>query len=228
MHKKLALELLDLVVNKHQLTQNPIIIHTFSNAGLFIYRYLSEFLHENINNEKCQAVKQNFKTLVSDSGPAFPVSIKDLIVNMTELMENRIKYKLMRYTIAIGGSVAWCIKHNIIFNRNNNYFMNFYQAMIKDKFQVPCLLYYSTIDRLNHVSYILEYIKRRRELNPNLILKPVEFTDTEHVMHYLKYPRIYYKNLKDHLISLNLPLHETFDNTNTDAIDNLPLVTSKL
>jgi hypothetical protein len=213
LHKKYALKLLDLLLDH---TENPIIFHTFSNAGLFLYRHLSEIVHE---NEKYLFLRKNVKILISDGGPGFPAHYFQLVQNMSEIMESHVSLKPIRYAIATGGIAAFLIKNNIIFN-DRNYFSLFLKAMVNDKFRVPTLIFYSKTDRLVSWTYILDYVNKRREAIPDINIKTVEFFGTEHVSNYLKYPKVYFDHLKNHILEQNLPIY--------DENDNLPMIKSQL
>jgi hypothetical protein len=67
LHKDYAMKLLDLIKSKAHLKNSPIVIHTFSNAGTFIYRHVSDTLNES-NNEHSY-LKTNVKVMIYDSGP---------------------------------------------------------------------------------------------------------------------------------------------------------------
>ena len=220
MHKNCALFLLDLILNKHRLVENPIIFHTFSNAGLFIYRHLSEIVHE---DDRYKFLRENVKTLIVDSGPGFSTEYFKILENVNSLMENHVKFKPLRYALAIGGILVFILKNRILFN-DKNYFKVFLHAMVDDRLQKPTLVFYSNSDRLISSSFILDYVEKRRLTIPNIDIKTVEFFNSEHCSHYLKYPKVYYDHLKSHILALNLPIYENNDLSS----ELLPLVKSKL
>jgi hypothetical protein len=219
LHKKYALILLDLLLNKHKLIENAIIFHTFSNAGLFIYRHLSEIVHEDDNYK---FLRDNVKTLIADSGPGFSTEYFKMLENINSIMENHIKFKPLRYTLAISGILIFILKNRILFN-DKNYFKVFLHAMVDDRFHKPTLVFYSKSDRLISSSFILDYVEKRRLTIPNIVIKTVEFFKSEHCSHYLKYPKVYYEHLKSHILAQSLPVYE-----NTDFSSKLPLVKSQL
>ena len=219
MHKNYSLILLDLIVTQYQLIDNPIIFHTFSNAGLFLYRYFSEIINE---NEKYSFLKKNIKALISDSGPGWTVDYLKFLANLTELMEDQIKFKPLRYLVASGALAVFLLKNRIIFN-SENYFKLFLQALVDDKLCVPTLIFYSKTDRLISWNYILDYAEKRRKAKPGIKIKTIEFFNTEHVSNYLKYPKIYYENLRNHIAEQNVQIYD--DN---DFSAKLPQVKSQL
>ena len=96
--------------------------------------------------------------------------------------------------------------------------------MVDDRLQKPTLVFYSNSDRLISSSFILNYVEKRRLTIPNIDIKTVEFFNSEHCSHYLKYPKVYYDHLKSHILALNLPIYENNDLSS----ELLPLVKSKL
>lgn len=200
-HKNFAYELIRLIVDNHKLTNNLIIVHTFSNAGLFIYRFLSEI----INNEpKYALLKDKIKCLIMDSGPGWPESKRALIQNVSELMGTQISIPLVGHLIAVIGFAVFMIRHRLFIG--SNYFTHFFLSLVNDRNQVPILLFYSKQDRLLSYKDALQFMEDRHKHSPNLPLFTYEFIGTEHVSHYQKYPNEYRKRIEEHLKFCGLPL----------------------
>ena len=195
--------LLDLIVNIHKLSENPIIFHTFSNGGLFIYRYLSEIVHQ---DDKYTVLRENIKTLVADSGPGLSTNYFEIVSNINSILKKYVNFIPIRYLLAAAGISVFVVKNRILFN-DNNYFKIFLDAMVEDKFNNPMLVFYSKSDQLISSTSILDFVEKRRSAVLNSNIKTVEFLGSEHCSHYLKYPKVYYDHLKNHISEQNLPIY---------------------
>jgi len=209
--------LLQLITDKHSLTKNPIVVHTFSNAGLFIYRFVSEIVHSDATG-KYEFFKKNFKCLVLDSGPGWPGSISGLMSSVSDIMSKFVNNKLARYTITVFGSSMFLLKHRFLLPLDSNYFQRFFKSLVQDKFEVPTLVFYSKSDKLVDAKVTLRFIGERRNFKPKLLIDKLEFAGTEHVSHFQKYPNFYAVRLKEHLANCCVPVYENVD----DLADEMP------
>jgi len=225
-HVNLAQELLQLITEKHTLTKNPIVVHTFSNAGLFIYRYVSQLVHSD-DTGKYEFFKRNFKCLVADSGPGWPGSISGLMGSVSDIMSKFVSNKFARFTIAVLGSSMFLLKHRLLLPLDSNYFQRFFKALVQDKFEVPTLVFYSKSDKLVDAKVTLRFVDERRDFKPKLLVDKLEFAGTEHVSHYQKYPNFYIVRLKEHLANCCVPVNET-DDDKTDETPEQIQIQSKL
>jgi hypothetical protein len=200
-HKSFAYELLRLIDETHNLTNNPIIVHTFSNAGLFIYRFFSEIIH---NEAKYARLRDKVKCLIMDSGPGWPESTRALIQNVSVLVSSQINIPYIGHLIAIIGFAVFMIRHKFFIG--SNYFTSFFQSLVKDKNEVPILLFYSKQDRLLSYKDALRFIEDRHKHSPNVSLFTYEFMGTEHVSHYQKHPKEYRQRIEEHIRICDLPI----------------------
>lgn len=205
-HIKLTWTLLDIIKNEqNNLTECPIVIHTFSNAGLFIYRHISDIVHSEEHKLSFGFIEKNLKALIFDSGPGWPESYSHLSDNVTELVQNQVNFKPIAYILANIGIAMFAFRHRLFLFKSENYFTKFFTSITNDKFSVPTLLMYSTKDRLLHYKYIESFIVDRKKLKPNLLLDSHNFIDSEHCMHYTKYPNEYLDKIKTHLSNSHVP-----------------------
>ncbi len=199
-HDKLAVDLLNLIKDDCKLDRNPIVIHLFSNTGMLIYRKIME---------KCMAdeysfVKANLKILIYDSSPGHASNRLDFIRNTYELIAKRTNSRLYASLITIAGLVAFTIKH---FGRD--YITESIDIVANDANNVPTLLFYSKVDRMVSYNEVRAFVERRKSVLPDLKIESVEFDDSDHVSHYIKYKDIYLAKLKDNLMESGLAVYET-------------------
>jgi hypothetical protein len=205
LHKEYAIKLLELVKSKPHLDESPIVVHTFSNAGTFFYRYVSEILNE--NNNPYDYLRKNVKTVIYDSGPGLTNNIIQLINTTARLVENSVKSKILAYLITIMGMLIFVIGRIFSFSRESFFHKNI-NALKKDKFEIPILAFYSKADEMVEYTQTMDFFKERQKLVPNLRIETVLFDDSAHCMHYAKHKDVYLNKIKQHLNGLKIPIFD--------------------
>jgi hypothetical protein len=205
LHKEYAIKLLELIKSKPHLDESPIIVHTFSNAGTFFYRYFSEILNE--NNNPYDYLRKNVKTVIYDSGPGLTNNIIRLINTTARLVENSVKSKILAYLITIVGMLIFVIGRIFSFSRESFFHKNI-NALKKDKFEIPILAFYSKADEMVEYTQTMDFFKERQKLVPNLRIETVLFDDSAHCMHYAKHKDVYLNKIKQHLNGLKIPIFD--------------------
>ena len=202
LHKVYAIKLLDLIKAKPELNNSPIVVHTFSNAGTFIYRHVSDILHD-VENQYSY-LKPNIKTMIYDSGPGSNDDLNRLKKAVLELVQTSVKYKILSYPIAYTGFFYWDFKY---LKRRPNFLDKNIEALKRDKFEIPILSIFSKADDLIDYKQILNFISERKKNAPNVKIETVLFEDSPHCTHYLVHTDVYVEKLRKHLIESNIPLH---------------------
>lgn len=192
-HEIQARKLLDLMLNTYKLTKNPIIAQAFSNGGPLIYRYLTVLAH---TDKKYEFFRNNFKCLIFDSGPGWPLSFTGYAQDALDVMVPYAKNKLLGYFLVFLGTTAFALRHRFFYPLDNNFITRFFEALIKDEFNVPTLVFYSKLDRIIDTATTMRFIEERRKFKPNLFVDAVEFSDTKHVAHYQIHPDLYVNRIK--------------------------------
>jgi hypothetical protein len=197
-HDKLALELVKLIKTHVQLSNNPIVIHTFSNAGTFIFRHFLEYIED---VDEYSALKANIKCLIHDSGPGDSKDYFDSIKNIVKLVEKNVKNIYVATLITVIGLVAGLFKY-----MRTNYLNETMNRLAKDANGIPTLFLYSKTDRLISHENVSAFIAKRKEVLPDLKINSCVFEDSEHVSHYVTHKDVYLTKVKEHLIESNLPI----------------------
>jgi alpha-beta hydrolase superfamily lysophospholipase len=104
-------------------------------------------------------------------------------------------------------TAAFFLRHKFFYPWNNNFITRFFDALVKDEFDVPTLVFYSKLDRIIDTETTTRFIEERRKFKPNLFLDVVEFPDTKHVAHYQKYPELYVNRIKQILQVSGVPIY---------------------
>lgn len=207
-HKKYAYEMLDLMKNEYNLTQNPIGAHFFSNASCFIiYQHVINEIALNQQSEY-KFFEQNHKAIIYDSAPGLPHSFIGLFSGINDLVKQQVKNPLFAYPLTLGFLAIVAI----IKLKPDNYFIKMYDVLVNDFRQVPSLYLYSTSDKLISDKSIKELIDRRKTKYPGLYVKEVLYTDSEHVLIFQKHPQEYLNLISDHLKMCNLDINTLLKN----------------
>ena len=199
-HKEYALKLLDLIKSKSHLNQAPIVVHTFSNAGCFIYRHVSEILSESKN--EYSYLKPNLKSMIYDSGPGLPSDFVRLKRAVIELVEDAVKSRILAYMIT---SIGLFMYHFNAKNSKPNFLDTTIDSLIRDKFELPILAFISKADDLICYKQTIEFLNERQKLLSKSKIEKVIFEDSAHCMHYLVHKEVYLDKLKKHLAESKLP-----------------------
>ena len=207
LHKEYAIKLLDLIKSKPNLNDSPIVVHTFSNAGTFFYRYVSEILNE--ENNPYEYLKKNVKTVIYDSGPGLTNNILQLIHTTARLVESSVKSKILAYFITIAGILIFAIRRVFTFSRESFFHKNI-NALKNDQFEIPILAFFSKADEMVEYTQTIDFFNQRQKLVPNLKIETVLFDDSAHCMHYAKHRDVYLSKIKQHLNELQIPILDIF------------------
>ena len=226
-HKKFTYEMLQLMKNDYNMTKNPILVHTFSNAcGFILYHNLINVMNKVYDDKSMVYSKEydffekNEKGLIADSGFGWPNNIFDLTVGIYNLLENQVKIKPIRMVIAT--SVVALYNAYRLVHLGNDYFANAFRTILNDKRPLPILFMYSKIDKLISSTEIARFIAKKRQLFPSQYIKSVVYEDAEHVLLYAKYPDDYLKNIIEHIGVCNLDLKQILNKSNlySEQIDS--------
>jgi hypothetical protein len=205
LHKEYAITLLEMIKSKPELEHSPIIIHTFSNAGTFIYRHITEMIHEPDN--EYSYLKQNIKTMIYDSGPGHPSSLSKLIKSIAELAQPQLKSIVLAYGFAIIGVLAYYLK--LIFSpRRSNFLDQTLKALIQDKVEVPILALISKKDNMIDYRHTFNILKERQKHVPDLKINTVVFEDSAHCSNYSYYGDVYVEKIRKHLAEVKIPFYD--------------------
>lgn len=205
-HRDYADELVYKIKNEYSLKDNPLIVHTFSNAGAFLFSHMYEKASE---DEKYSFLKQNVKAHIFDSGPGFELNSEnysEFINTVYKLSNSALKYKPIGFTISTALMLFMFFRH-MLFIKGRNYFNKRIEILKESNSKVPILIFYSTIDRLVWYGAVEEFIEKKKEKGVDV--KVIRFEDTEHCMHFIKHKELYLNELKEHLIRNNLPIPKT-------------------
>jgi hypothetical protein len=224
-HQKCTYEFLDQIKNVHNLIENKILIHSFSNASLFIiYMHLLPIIKE---NEEYNFFYQNQKGLIFDSCPALPSKYSVLIPAIAKL--NGLKWTVPSYMIAtlMTLHVKARVQPNIV--------EKMLKIVIEDERNIPNLLFVSMADTMIDANNLINnYYIKRKMLYPNQINDLFICNDADHVAIYSKYPNDYLNRIKIHLNKCNLQIENGLINLNESSLINdsfhtiLPNIKSKL
>lgn len=207
-HRKYAYEMLDLMKNDYKLTENPIVTHFFSNASCFIvYQHVINEISLNSQSEY-KFFGHNHRAVIYDSAPGLPPSITGLFAGINDLVKQQVKLSLFSYPLTLG----FLALVGLIKLQPNNYFIHMYDILVNDNRLVPSLYLYSTGDKLISDKSIKELIEKRKAKYPQLYVKEVLYTDSEHVLIYQKHPQEYYDYIIDHLKFCNLGIDKLLTN----------------
>jgi hypothetical protein len=193
--KPYAYELLDLM--KDKVSKNQMLIHMFSNAGLFIlYQHILNEINDN-RNEKYNFFRKNHKGFIIDSAIGSLVAPHKLLSGVAGLLQSQIKFSPLRYLIAAYLVVYWQVYDYLY--KDSHYFAKAFNTALHDNITVPTLNFYSTEDKLISPEKIAKFFETRKKLYPDMHLKTVVYNDAEHVLLYAKHPEDYLKHILDHL-----------------------------
>lgn len=202
-HKDNARKLFYLIKNEYKLTNNKILIHTFSNAGSFVvYQYFIQIRNGMLNNNQFnhqdyEFMSKNMSGIICDSGYGWPHNPLELTKGVTILLENQIKNRLLSLIVATGFVFSLNVYLFSMFGKDK--FSVSYRTLVNDRIEVPFLFMYSKGDKILDPVDMYNFTIAKKRLLPNLYIKSAVFEDAEHVLIYLKYPEDYTKNIVEHL-----------------------------
>ena len=99
-HKQYAYDLLSLMRNQHELVENPILIHMFSNAcGIIMYQHIINEINGTngvVSNKDYAFFKRNHRGIIFDSSPGMPIP-SHLFGGVLDLTQGHLKSTIARY-----------------------------------------------------------------------------------------------------------------------------------
>ena len=207
-HTTYAYKLLDMMKNELKLEKNPIIVHQFSNAGLFVvyHHILKEITKNNGSKSEYDFFKSNHKAAIFDSGPGWPHYPWKLIPGIADLLQSKMSGTFKRYVIATFMALSFQVYHYA--QLGVNYFTRAIDTVQKDVRQVPTIVFFSYADKLIAGKDIERLAEQRVKANPGLYFKKIGFADADHVLIYAKYAEEYVKHIKELLDYCKLNLSE--------------------
>ena len=208
-HKEYTLELLNLIKSKSHLNNSPIVVHTFSNAGTFFYRHMSDILNE--ENNPYTYLRSNVKTIIYDSGPGLTDNLIQLIRTVAGLVKQSVNSVLLAYFITVLGLLFFAFRRVITFSREN-FLQENIRALKKDKFEIPILAFISKADQMVEYTQTMDFFNQRQKLVPHVRIETVLFDDSAHCMHYAKHKEVYLNKIKQHLTEFKIPIFDTLVN----------------
>ena len=218
-HTKFTFELLRLMKNEYNLTKNPILVQTFSNAcGFIIYQHLINILRKVYDNqtikysEEYDFFEANHRGFIADSGFGWATKYFDFINGISNLIEPQVKFKPLRFLIAT--VIITTFNGYRLMHLGNDYFTNTFKTILSDTRPIPMLFLYSKADKLISSVEISKFIEQKRHLFPNVYIKSVVYDDADHVLLYAKYPQDYLKNIIEHIHVCNLDVKKVLTEKN--------------
>jgi hypothetical protein len=198
-HDEFVSQLFKQIKTDCKLDQSPIIVHLFSNTGMFIYRKIVEKYEE----DEFSFFKTNLKCLIYDSSPGHAESGIAFVKNTFDLVVQRTNSYLLGGLVTIAGIIAFRLKH-----LGRDYLVESINYLADDANSVPTLFYYSKTDQMVSYKEVLNFIERRKAVVSATTIKSVEFADTDHVRHYYKCKEVYLTHLKEHLQTSGLHIYD--------------------
>jgi hypothetical protein len=211
-----AYELLDLMKNRLDFSENPLLVHAFSNASLFIV-YKTVIEEANKKNSPYEFFKRNQRGIIFDSCPGFTVNPFKLMMGIADLLEPHSRFWIVRNTISSlivsFGAFYW-------FFHFKEHFDRMYTTLLKDERMIPTLVLYSKKDKLIAWDRIAKFIDEKKQLFPSMPLKSVLYDDADHVLIYAKHPEDYLKHIREHIYTCKLNIDFALNSQNSKAPDN--------
>lgn len=187
--RQAADKILELVVDL-DLKTNPIFVHSFSNGGGSIYRWISEIIHH-----KPEYKRMRLAGAIFDSSPG-----KRNIFRGAKVLLMTLSYPLtVKYFILIlflfYSFFLHCLSAILRLLLPHSVASDYWSAIKKDPSTCPQLYLYSKADELISYLDIEEHINARR--SQNITVRIICWPDSPHVAHLLKYHELYVKSCKD-------------------------------
>ena len=213
-HEKYAYNFLDLFKQQHNLTDNKILIHLFSNASFFIvYHHLIELTRVDfINKSSSHAVdklynefeffRKNHAGLIFDSSLGMPLKYLNMLKFWQSMSKNILKSvdssKKSSPIISLLALIS-----NLLFTIlfDDSYYKESFEKFVKnDATNVPTLHLYSKADLLTTDFSISRLIEAKRQKCPHAYIKSVVYDDEKYDSLFLtKYSDDYIRLVKEHL-----------------------------
>jgi len=169
-------EKLFLLLDDYDLKHHPILVHSFSNGGYFVYRYLADIFYVS---------DINMLGVVIDSAPA-KLELKSASRVISAITPNRFVafFYLIALTIFF---VMLKIKYSLGLSKNKN----LYEYMQEIHYHSwPHLFLYSSADEIVPRDNV-EEMARSRRLNGAMLVAKFDFKSSSHCKHFGAFPQLY-------------------------------------
>ena len=213
-HKPLTYQLLDLM--RTTLPNNPICVHMFSNASLFV-------LYQHIVNETSRAgspysfFARNHKCLIVDSAFGWSNSPLFLVKAIADLVHVNVRMVApLRYLIAGVFTVIASLYHMV--HLGDHYYSRAFRTIRDDKRLVPTLALLTRADKLIPIEEMLRFYETRRSLYPTQTVKTVVYDDGEHVKLFAKHTDDYLRHVHEHLVTCGIDIKKMLADLPPQAI----------
>uniref|UniRef100_H2Z7C5 Transmembrane protein 53 n=1 Tax=Ciona savignyi TaxID=51511 RepID=H2Z7C5_CIOSA len=176
-HKEAARKLLALL-DDYDLLDNPVFVHSFSNGGYFVYRFLAEEFHKNEINvvgaifDSCPS---KLEYLVGTRGLLYSGVLPNIFVSILCVLAFTVVYMFVKIKLLLG-----LYKEPMM-----------YEAMRDSPFHCwPHLFLYSTADVIVPAKHIEDMAAARQKAGATLVVKH-DFKSSPHVLHLKLFPELY-------------------------------------
>ncbi|XP_060629353.2 transmembrane protein 53 [Anolis sagrei] len=178
--QNLAKKLLELLFD-YKVEMKPLFFHVFSNGGVMFYRYIVELLHSQQEFQHLRVVGAVF-----DSAPGRK-NLRGALRAMSVILASYnvcVKYSLMLTFVILAVTLRIVLYPFSRFVHETHY-----DALLKQSSQWPELYLYSKADPVILASDVENMVEARRQ--HHVLVKAVDFTDSNHVSHLRAYPTSY-------------------------------------
>ncbi|XP_028589556.2 transmembrane protein 53 [Podarcis muralis] len=178
--QNLAKKLLELLFD-YKVETKPLLFHVFSNGGVMLYRYIVELLHTHQQFQHLRVVGTVF-----DSAPGR----KNLRGALGALSVVLSSYNVcVKYALLLTFAVLVVTWRMVLYPVTRFVHESHYDAMSKQLSRWPELYLYSKADSVIQASDVENMIEARKQ--HQVLVKAVDFVDTDHVSHLRAYPTLY-------------------------------------
>ena len=184
-----AKKILDLIISLH-LQNRPIFVHTFSNGGGNIYRYITELLHNRPEFTEIQLRGSIFDSCPSPRNLKRGLTVYMMISNGNMLMKYLKTFLVFLYMLFVH---FW----NIMTRKSKSagHVYNYMVALLKDPARCPQLYLYSKADTLIGYKDVESHIVGREALGVKVF--KVCWENSAHVAHLMMHRDVYIKSCLD-------------------------------
>ena len=188
--KDIARKVLELVFDLG-LEENVVFFHMFSNGGCYIYRHITEILHDPVLGGELSTIK--VAGCIYDSCPCVPTLWQYLRVRITADKENGFFVKIMKTIallffaiISIFLPSTWNVKKAM---------SSFMADMKTDPARYPQLFLYSKTDEICPWRAVDDVVEARRKRRVEV--QQVCWDDSSHCFHLISHREEYIQNCQD-------------------------------
>lgn len=176
-------------IEDHQLLDRPILVHTFSNGGVYCLRHILEV----IQNTKSP---MKIRGQVLDSGPCNTYQLQTFFNVLKEVFGKDKIHSSFLASLTITFFVVFRVLQfpfeafrYLVNGKNSWYGYDSYKALMRERILFPHLFLYSKEDRLMPYKDVEKFAMKRREQGADVITHC--FKGSDHVSHFLMYPKLY-------------------------------------